>query len=320
MHPASPAPKLFSRDILLIILFAFSGMGIGIAFPQLAGPLAWAPRAGMAAFLFLCFIAVDLRQTWQGIKAAPGLIFYLVLLKLFLLPVMLWLFYLLINPEYALAGMLLASAPIGVVVPMFCLILGADVVLTLVGLVVTTLLLPLSMPLLAKLALDYSGSGAMLRLPWGGMTLTLLLTIAIPLAAAEIMRRACPCALEAMRAKRQGVSLFFVFITAAAIFSRYSEILLQDLLSLLTALGFSCLSALFCFVVTAVLTWRFPLDKQLSFLIGCVGMNNVLALIISAEFFTVREALMAAFYQIPFFIFPLIHRAFRNFREQRQRA
>lgn len=51
-------------------------------------------------------------------------------------------------PEFSLGALLLGAAPVGVMAAVFSLMLGANTALILVGNILTSLLLPLSLPLL----------------------------------------------------------------------------------------------------------------------------------------------------------------------------
>ncbi|MDL2272591.1 hypothetical protein LJC23_06120, partial [Desulfovibrio sp. OttesenSCG-928-I05] len=295
------------------------GMAGGVLFPSLADPLAPAPKWGMYLFLFMCFIAVDLKETWRGIRAAPGIIFYLTAVKLLLLPVLLWGFFRLVFPEYALAGLLLGAAPIGVVVPVFAIILGVDFTLVLIGIAVTTLLLPITLPPLTHAAASFGGT-AVLDLPLGDMTLSLAVTIFVPLLCAQLSRWKAPTVTAWFSRRRSSISTVLVFLTGLAIFSRYSGILRQDVSILVESLVMALSIAALSFIVTALLTRGFATPRRVAFVMSCTGLNNVLCLILSSEFFTVREALVSAFYQIPFFGFVIVYKLFLQYLNKKDAA
>lgn len=305
-----------SRGNLILMAAAFCGMAGGASFPALAGPLTWVPKGGMYLFLFMCFIAIDLKETWRGIKAAPGIIFYLSAVKLLLLPVLLWGLFKVLAPEYALSGLLLGAAPIGVVVPVFAIILGVDFTLALIGVTVTTLLLPITLPPLTHVAATFGGT-AVLDLPLGEMTLSLAVTIFVPLLCAQLMRWKAPAATNWFSRRRSPISTVLVFMTGLAIFSRYSGVLRQDISILVESLAMALSIAALSFIVTALLTRGFEPSRRLAFVMSCTGLNNVLCLILSSEFFTVREALVSAFYQVPFFGFVIVYKLFLQYLTRR---
>lgn len=309
--PGNSDTAAIGRSNLILMIAAFGGLAGGVVFPGLAEPLAWVPKGGMLLFLFLCFIAIDPRETWNGLRSAPGVILYLAVVKLLLLPVLLWGALLLPLPEYALVGVLLGGAPVGVIVPVLAIILGVDFTLALVGVAVTTLLLPLTLPPLAQLASVYGADigGVALDLPFGEMTLSLAVTIFIPLVAAQLLRRQAPALVARIGTWRSRISTVAVCLTGLAVFSRYSDLLLRDLSLLLTSVGVAVGLAFAIFGLGFFLTRRFPPAKRVAFIMSCTGMNNVLMLILSAEFFGVREALVCAFYQLPFFGFLVLYRA-----------
>ena len=173
------------RDLIMVFA-SFASMAAGVFLPELAGPLEAMPRLMLIVMLYLSFLAVGAGALWGELRVMSGVVCRLTLLRLIVLPVLAFAVFRLIMPEFSLGALLLGAAPVGVMAAVFSLMLGANTALILVGNIVTSLLLPLSLPLLLSCtdgALRAMGAGG-LDLPenfsLGGMTISLCITILLP--------------------------------------------------------------------------------------------------------------------------------------------
>ncbi len=294
----------------IFLFVTFSTMVAGVFFPGLAEPMALVPRVTMMGLLFFCFLSVEPLDAWKGLRAAPRAVAAMAALKLLVLPLLAWWIFRLLMPGYALGALLLAGVSVGVVAPFFALLLGADFVLLLVNVVFTSLLLPLTLPFVAKIC----GSGGSFSLPFWDMTAMLSFTVFVPFILAQACRRAAGKLTESLLRQRGNWALALIGCGNFAIFSRFSPMLRQDPSLIVSALLAACLLAALLFILGALFSWRLSLEKQLTFIIGFAIMNNVLILIVSAEFFSVVEALMAALYALPFYGLLLPLQLYRRWR------
>ncbi len=287
----------------------FIAMFAGVMMPFLAQPLLWVPRAALLTLFLVSFLAIDCGEAWNNVKAFPGAALLLTVIKLLVMPVVCWFVFLLVLPEFALGAALMGGASSAVAGPFLALMMQADFVLVLVGLVISSLLLPLTLPFLLSLLPGAVGAAAF---PVWDMTLSLAMTITIPFCVAQCARRAAPALTATVLRQRMPIFLACMGFSTIAIFSRYSSVLLESPEYMLKAVGVACLLCLVIFCISSALTWWMPPDKQMAVVISCVSMNNILMLILSLEFFSVSEVLLAALYAVPFFgaIFPyrLLHR------------
>lgn len=294
----------------IFLAVTFSTMLLGVLFPGLAKPLALVPRFTMMGLLFFCFLSIEPLDAWRGMKAAPAEVVSLAALKLLVLPLLCWALFRVIMPEYALGALLLGGASVGVIAPFFGLMLKADFVLLLVNVVLTSLLLPLTLPFMTKL-LSSEGN---FSLPFWEMTGMLCVTIFIPFVLAQALRRMAEPLSDFLLRHRANLALALMGCGNFAIFSRYATVLRQEPAVILPAFLAACIMAVLLFTLGVLCTWRMALEKQLAFMIGFTIMNNILMLILSAEFFSVTEALMAALYAVPFYTLLIPLQLFRRLR------
>lgn len=287
-----------------MILVSFCAMLAGALLPGLAGPLSPFPRICLMILLYLGFLSVGTEALFVHARFIPGTTAALVVLRLLVLPLLAFAVFEAFLPSFALGALLIGASSVGVVAPVFSIMVGADTALVLAAALITSLLLPLTVPALlcAVDALLQALRLGTLDLPphlsLSGMTLSLCVTILVPFAAAFLTRR-LPFLTARILKNQFPAALVTNGVSVLAIFSQYSGILHQSPSLVLKALGAACLLGAIMMAVGLALPASLPGERKLAFLISYGTMNNVLMLIVSLEFFSATEALMAAMYLIP---------------------
>ena len=280
-----------SRDLVMIVV-SFLAMLAGSFLPGLAEPLAPFPRLCLIVLLYLGFLSVGTEALFIHTRLIPGTVSGLVLIRLFALPLLSFFLFKLLMPQFALGALLVGAASIGVVAPIFSIMVNADTALVLAGNLLSSLLLPL---------MTLSGFGPMnlpAHLSLSGMTLSLCVTIIVPFAGAFLTRKA-PRVTEYILKHQFPVSVSTIALSTLAIFSNYSGVLHQSPSLVVKALGAACLLGAVMMVGGLFLPRSMPPQRKLAFLISYGTMNNVLMLIVSLEFFSASESIMAAMYLLP---------------------
>lgn len=286
-----------SRDLVMIVV-SFLAMLAGSFLPGLAEPLAPFPRLCLIVLLYLGFLSVGTEALFTHTRLIPGTVSGLVLIRLFALPLLSFFLFKLLMPQFALGALLVGAASIGVVAPIFSIMVNADTALVLAGNLLSSLLLPLTLPMLLYIVdsfMTLSGFGPMnlpAHLSLSGMTLSLCVTIIVPFAGAFLTRKA-PRVTEYILKHQFPVSVSTIALSTLAIFSNYSGVLHQSPSLVVKALGAVMM------VGGLFLPRSMPPQRKLAFLISYGTMNNVLMLIVSLEFFSASESIMAAMYLLP---------------------
>ena len=289
-----------SRDLVMIVV-SFLAMLAGSFLPGLADPLAPFPRLCLFVLLYLGFLSVGTEALFIHTRLIPGTVSGLVLIRLFALPLLSFVLFKLLMPQFALGALLVGAASIGVVAPIFSI---ADTALVLAGNLLSSLLLPLTLPMLLYIVdsfMTLSGFGPMnlpAHLSLSGMTLSLCVTIIVPFVGAFLPRKA-PRVTECILKHQFPVSVSTIALSTLAIFSNYSGVLPQSPSLVVKALGAACLLGAVMMVGGLFLPRSMPPQRKLAFLISYGTMNNVLMLIVSLEFFSASESIMAAMYLLP---------------------
>jgi BASS family bile acid:Na+ symporter len=296
------------QDSLLLVV-SYSGIVAGVLFPRLGAPFQGIPLYCMMALLFLSFLSVPLGDMVETLHHEKGRVSYLLLLKLIVLPGVVFVVFHRIAPGYALAALLLSAASTGVIAPFFAGILPADIPLVVVMLVASSLLMPLTLPVLVQGLM-----GRTVEMPFLPMVEMLCAVVFIPFALAEALKRSATGAMERLVRWRFGISLFLFGITNLAIFSKYASHVLQAPATLVNAFVVAVLLAALYLAIALVASWKMPLPQQLSVMICCSIMNNILILVFSSRFFGARESAVAAMYTVPFFLMIVPLRLYQRWR------
>lgn len=274
----------------------------GILFPHWASVFSPYPVYLMMLFLFLSFLSIrmgDVRDTLRD--RGPALI-YLTLSKLVLAPVVVYLIFKAVYPPYATSALLLTGISTGVVAPFISTMVHANAHLVLVMVVVSSLLVPFTLPALVQVLV-----GRTIEISLSGMMRTLCMVIFLPILAVETLRRVAPSAMEAIQRRRFPISLAIFAIINLGVFSGYSEFFFQNPVTILKATGVAVALGGIYLALGLVMLWRAPVEDRLASAIILGNMNNVLIIVLAAKFFGPLESTVAAMYMIPFFglILPL---------------
>lgn len=288
---------------MILIVLAMAGIIGGVAVP---GPSSFfSPYViyFMMTILFLAFLTIDFVALVRIRGTDLGKTAIWVVMKLVVMPVVVWLLCRWLAPSLAIPALLLTGVSTGVTAPFFSNLLGADTTRVLQLTVITSLLVPLSLPALVGLL-----AGTELNIPYWHMVRMLLQVIFIPLAAALLVKQFTPRLLAFLNRVRYATSVTLFFIINLGVFSAYSEFI-QARQAQVTYI------ALAAFLLAGFyIAWGLALGiisgRRLNGLTGAVGMtyiNNVLIVVFAAEFFGPDAPLLAAAYLLPYFfmIIPL---------------
>jgi len=296
------------KDIVLLVVI-YSSLGAGILFPEIGRPFQPLPLYCMMTLLFLSFLSIKISQIGNTARRSAQLIGVFLLIRMILVPLGIAILFKFLWPAYSLSALLLSGISTGVVAPFISTMLQANTPLVLVVVVISSLLVPFTLPPLVDLLFSRSMDISLLS-----MMRLLFMVVFVPVAMAEILKRTSRAVVEKLIQKQYYISLVMFTVTNMGIFSRYSEFFYQHPATIAAAVGASFLLAGIYFVAGLVISWGRKPEDQVATVI-CLGiMNNVLVIVFSSEFFTPLEPTVAAMYMIPFFGLILPLRAYREWR------
>lgn len=283
------------NDLILLIVL-FSSLLAGILLPDFGAYFQPYPLYLMMGLLFLSLLPIRPEAIWTTIKKGWGRIAFLALVKIVLLPVAVFYLFKVFFPAYAVAALLLTGISTGVVAPFISNLVGGNSALVLVLVVVTSPLVPFTLPVLVKLLAEQA-----ISIPLGAMIRMLALVVFVPVIAVEILRRTLPAMLAAIDRRRFPISLAIFAMINLAVFSRYAEFFHRKPETIVVATSVAIALGAVYILTGIALTWNRPVEDRLAAAVSMGNMNNVLVIVFAARFFSPLEPTLAAMYMIPFF-------------------
>ena len=246
---------------------------------------------------FLSYLSIDLASVWKILKGHRIQILVFTMLKLTILPIILYFIFYAIAPNYALSALLLTGVSAGVVAPMISNLVRGNSALVLVVVVITSALAPFTLPALIKIIVAKE-----VAISFMSMLQMLATVIFIPIIVVEIIRYLLPKLVAPILKIQFPVSLLLFALINLGVFYRYAPFFKKEpsVIIMATVVVF-VLAAIYC-VVGIVFFRKGPVEDQLAGAVMLGNLNNVLVIVFSSEFFGPVEPLVAAMYMIPFFV------------------
>ncbi len=295
-----------TQDVALMAVVVIS-IGSAICWPSTWVFLQPHIKYFMMTLLFLSFLRIDFRALSDTSRSSLGRLAVLVCVKLLVLPAALYEVAWFVCREYAVGVLLLSGISTGVVAPFAAGMLGADLVLVLRMVVVTSVAVPFTLPVLVKLL-----AGAEISIPVADMGNLLGTVIFVPLAVVVLLRRYWPRTAQALANGQFPMSLVLFALINLGVFSKYSDFFFGNPYELVRATLFAyALSAIYYFV-GRWLTASGELEQRLAGGVSLTLVNNVLVLVFSADSFGPLSPTLAAMYMFPFFTVMVLGNSMMN--------
>ncbi len=286
----------FGLKDLILMLVVYASMVAGILCPGFCVSFQPLPVYFLMALFFLSFLSIELDDVWRTFRESSGIVAAFVVLKIIVMPVTIYYFFRFTAPTYAVAALLLGGISTGVVAPFVSNLVRGNSPLVLVVVVITSVLIPFTLPALIKLLLSRE-----VEISLAAMVRMLALVIFVPIAAVQTLRRLAPAFLKGVMRIQFPLSLFLFAAINLGIFSRYSDFMRQEPFTIVMATVVAImLSVIFCLTGILFFLGR-PVEDQLAGAVMLGNMNNVLVLVFASQFFSPIEPIVAAMYLIPFF-------------------
>ncbi len=301
---------MFRLNDFILLLVIFSSMIAGILLPRFGSIFQPYPLYLMMFLLFLSFLSIKIDAVWHTIQHNSRTVIWLSLLKLILLPPAVYFLFKMFYPSYAIAALLLTGISTGVVAPFISSLVRANGPLVLVIVVISSLMVPLTLPALVEILL-----GRTIEISLLGMVRMLCLIIFVPILAVELLRRLTPTLLESLMKRRFPISLIIFAVINLGVFSKYANFFQQNPLTIVEATLVAITLGGIYLLVGFLISWKEPVRNQLSSVICLGNVNNVLVIVFASEFFGPLEPTLAAMYMIPFFGLILPLRVYQRLRD-----
>lgn len=189
-----------------------------------------------------------------------------------------------IAPDIAFPLFLLAAMPSGMTSPLLVEVIGGNQALALVITVTTSLIAPLTIPLVTKFAY-----GQVIAVDALAMFKSLLLVIILPFALAMLLKKLAPKTVKAVNAKSKPFSLIMLGLVIASAIAAHAPEILGSIASGVVLVRI--LAALFLFFALLHLAgyyglWWKSREDRLTISVCLTYMNFTLAIYLSSKYFS----------------------------------
>lgn len=299
------------NDVILVVV-VISSMIIAIVFPDFGSRFQALPFYCLMMNFFLSYLSIDLADVWKALKGHSGQILAFTVMKLAILPVIIYFMFYWIAPQYALSALLLTGVSAGVVSPMISNMVRGNSSLVLVVVVITSILAPFTLPVLIKIVVAKEAA-----ISFTAMLKMLVTVIFIPILIVEFIRYLLPRLVAPILKVQFPVSVLMFALINLGVFHRYAPFFKKEpsVILMATVVVF-VLAAIYC-IVGILFFRRGSLENQLAGAVMLGNLNNVLVIVFSSEFFGPVEPLVAAMYMIPFFVIVIPLRYYRHWKAQK---
>ena len=287
---------MFRKNDILLLIVEFGSIGLAIAFPEAFKAFSPYPLYLMMLFLFFSFLKVEFVEVLEHIKESVSIIPVLCLFKLVLLPAGLFFCFHFMWPKYAIPVLLLSGVSTGVMGPFIAGLLNAPTLLVLMMVVLSSLLIPFTLPAMVKML-----AGQTIELSFLAMVKMLVMVVLVPALAAIFTRQFFPSSLKRLEKIQFPVSLGLLALVSFGIFPKYSSFFEQQTADLLEVVLLAYLLSVVYHFVGYFATWSTKKEDRLAGAISFANMNNILVIVFSAQFFGPLAPTLAAVYMLPFF-------------------
>lgn len=281
---------------LFLLTVIFGSIAFAVLRPEWGGIFQPYLVVLLMALLFLSFLRIDfdalLDTSWHGLLVLSAL----TAVKLVVLPLVLYAVARVLIPEYAIAVLLLSGVSTGVVAPFIAGLLAADLAPVVRMVIITSILVPFSLPCLVKVL-----AGAEISISLEAMIRLLAYVVFVPMALVLILRKAVPSLMEQIAARQFWFSLILITGVNLGVFSKYSAFFFQEPRQILISAALAYVLAIIYYGTGFVLTPRSSVPRRLSSAVSMAMMNNVLVIVFAAGFFGPLPPTLAAMYMLPYY-------------------
>ena len=298
----------------LLFLVVMISMAIGVFLPQFSKVFAPYLLIWLGALLFLNLIQLEASDLASAF-VRPKNIVLLSLIKLVVLPLVLYASTLVIYPSLALSVLLLSGISTGLGAPFVANFIGTNFTLIVGLIIVTSLAVPFVLPPIVHLLV-----GSHFSIPLTQMIVLLAAALFTPFLAGWVTKRFSTKAAEYVSKNSLYFSIVLIMLINMAMFSKISIYFFESPLFVIEM----TLIAFLLFGVYGTVGYTLTLvvsrekksitndsksntkeSKHTAAIEGLIAMayvNNILVVVFAEQFFGIQSAILPALYNIPYYI------------------
>jgi len=304
---------MFRLNDIILLLVIYVSILLGVLLPRLGSLFQPYLLYFMMYVFFSSFLPIKTDTIWHTLTGSVWTIVFLAFLKTIALPITIYFLFRATYPPYAISAMLLSGISTGIVGLFISNLVNANTSLVLVMVVITSMLVPFTLPALVKIILARS-----IDISLYGMIRMLSLVIFVPILAVETLRHLKPGLINGIMKRQFPVLLVVLSLVMQGAFSQYAQFFYQNPSTILMAMLVGVILSGIYFSVGILSFLKGSIRNQLAAVISLGNINNVLTIVFASQFFGPLEATVAALYMLPFFGLILPLRIYRTWRQNQK--
>lgn len=284
----------------------FGAMAVGFFFPDFFSPLSDITYIVLGVIITISFLTLDYRQFGHTLRRFYVPFGVFIAYKL-VIPAALYFCLSFWNRNIALAVLLLAATPVGMITPALSQLIGADREFVLSIVIITSFASPFYLPFLIKLI-----AGTHISVDPVAMMFSLIKLIFIPFAVSLIIRKWGKRFVKTTEQYHSAFSVLLLILVLLGIMAEGAPHIRQDWALSLGSLG---ISVLFCAVLSGLgygLFWFLPRRKRFGLAVSIPYMNLAMSIVIAASYFSPAVLLFCIMYEVPVNLLPVLLRRMKQ--------
>lgn len=262
----------------------------------------------LVVVLTFSFLKVDLADVLTHAKR-PLLLLYALALNLVAMPALTYVASSFFGKETQIGLVLLVALPTGVAAAAICGMVGGCSGLTLLMCVLSSLLAPFTIP-----AIFYLLFGTRVDISYGGLLVTLLILVAIPLAASQLMKWLMPRGAKLGCQYGGGISVLILCGIIMSVIAGKSEFIREHVAEVFLILGALYATFIAIQMLSYFMGFWLNADEKLGLSVSKTVMNNALGIVVATQFFpdAPRIALVLILSEIPWSTVPALYGIYKR--------
>lgn len=282
--------KFIEKHFGLVIT---SGIIVGLIFGDYMIFSSWLIAILLMVQIFVSALRANLLSFSESYKK-PGWIVFLIVAKLFLLPLIVYPFLRFLPEEIQTGALILACVPAGVAGPGLLVILRGNIKVGLIVTVITNLLAPLTMPLLLLLLV-----GTKVEIDILSMFGFLALVVVVPIILAVLTEKYLGGFVKKINKNSGGYIGILVFIFMAAAVGPYRADILNNVEATLRALLVVFGLSIFFHILGRLFAVKAKRDMVVTSVVYMAYTNAGLGIVLAAQYFDFTTFMITLLYEIP---------------------
>jgi BASS family bile acid:Na+ symporter len=286
---------LVNEDVALIVTI-FGSMAAGILLPAAGRLIEPYTLLWLGALLFVNLLRLNSSDLIEVFKT-PRQLVVLSIIKLVVLPVGMYALAYVVYEPFALPILLLSGISTGLGAPFVVNVIGGQLPLVIGMIIITSIAVPFVLP-----SIVYAFAHTQFEIPLLYMIFLLSIALFTPLAAGWLTKKFFPAGSRFADKNSFPLSLLFIVLINWGIFAKFADFFYSEQTFLLQTIttAFLCYAA-YCLVGYVGMVGNSRQEKRAG-LIAMSYVNNVLVAVFAFQFFGSHVAVLAAMYNIPYYI------------------